>query len=242
MANTVVDTNGDPASYSLAPVWATISGQPAWDLPASGTLTIATNGGSLSSALTASGGTLVLVCAPQFASSTGSAEVFLDISSGGINASRVLVWMTAANELGAQFWWGTGSLFDCRWSPGAPLWTVGDVVTIVARWSNQTTPVLWFNSNQTTSAPTTHLGCMATLPATLTLHSRVDLTLFAAMRVLLFGTYRYPYDDPTILTSWYPVGRNYYATAELTDQAFAPQPLAPGTDLWQVPLTVRVGQ
>jgi hypothetical protein len=193
--------------------------------------------------LVSSGGAIAMTFVPRFPANTGSMETFLDVVS--LSGGSLRLFKSGSCQVDFEVTFSSGSKATARWA--AASWTAAvDAVTIVARFSQVGSPALWFGTGgvlrQSSLCPETQTGSLGTLANTVTLHGNRSNAEYAAGCLLHVGTFRWPYDDPTILSSYFPMGKNYYATAELVDAAFAPSRTSPSVDAWQLALNFRVGQ
>ncbi len=183
---------------------------------------------------------------PREGSNTGSVQVLLDCGSAAGNPNRLTLYKSGSCWVSFKAGTSNGSAQEITWKTAS--WTANvDVVTLIARFSTQGSLDLWYARNGVVNQASEYTstlggGTLGTLPNTVAVCQEQGTANYrCGVNLLHLAMYRYPYDDPTILASYFPVGRNYYDKAELADQAFAPARTSPGVDQWSMTLNVRQG-
>ena len=244
--NTVADQNSEPVSAHLAtPSYHLVLGKIGLVAPASrAAVMFAQNVGSVNAAIVNSTGAVVITAACSFAGNDGLAHTFCHFSAAD-GTRAVILQKNAANQMVCQIQ-DDAAGFHLATVSGTADWPSGAIVTTIVKWTmGQSLGLQVVVSGSPFREATASLS-----GATLTFSSGhlaavggdiFDGNPLTRAVLLAFATYRAAYDDPTILTSHFPLGRNYYSRAEVAERTFNPSRISPGVDAWQWTWTFRQG-
>lgn len=245
-ANTVADQNSEPVSaYAATPSYQMVLGKIGLVAPASrAAVMFSQNVGSVNAAIVNSAGAVLMTVVCSFAGNDGLAHTFWH--AGNVAAGQgVFVQKTSGNQLifSIQDSAGVGTTVTLS---GTFSWPSGTIITAIAKWTvGQSLGLQVVMSGSAirdgaASLPGVILGFANT--HRVAIGAGVDdINPLTRAVLLAFATYRTAYDDPTILTSHFPLGRNYYSRAEVIERTFAPTRIAPSVDAWQWTWTFRQG-
>ena len=245
-ANTVADQNSEPVSaYAATPSYHVVQDKIGLVAPASRAAAMfAQNVGSVNAAIVNSAGAVTMTAVCSFAGNDGLAHTFWQCAAA--NGTRyVAVQKTAANQMIVTIQNDAAELRTATLS-GTFDWPSGAVVTAIAKWTMGQSLGL----QVVVSGSALREGTASLSGTTLTFSSGhraavgadvLDGNPLTRAVLLSFATYRTAYDDPTVLTSHFPLGRNYYSRAEVAERTFNPTRISPGVDAWQWTWTFRQG-
>jgi len=203
-----------------------------------------TNVGSENHTLTHSQGTLVLTAVCSF-TSAGIQRILWDVGCMSAAANGFFLCV----QSGLVRWTGFTSTGN-QWTLAASVnWPSGATVTFIGQWQTTKSMNLYvtvqgsatltatFNQVGSSGIP----GSFTTLANTIVLLSGVGTTAGSLNAVVqLVGHYRYAYDDPSLLASHFPLGKNFYPRCEVLNMtAFAPTRANVTTDLWDIAFSIR---
>ncbi len=185
-------------------------------------------------------GEIVVDWKPAFAGGDSTLHVIVDTTGGN---NRLQLRKTATNTLVLEITDNAGGVKSVA---GSVAWNSGDRVQIVARWDTGGGLALWYAVNggafvQLTTAAGAGTGIITTLPATLYIGANNAGASAALGTYDTVAIFKRAFANPlSVLPSYRPMWRNYFAYAEL-QRAWQPTRVTPGRLIFAWPMLVRQG-
>ena len=250
--NTAADQNFEPVTSIASPQYETTSGQKIGLVQsfaagaAAPVLRFIPNVGSMNAAVVGSEGTIVLTMICSFHRNSSSGHTLWAWGTTGANTHQIAVELNPQRDLAVSFGNPFGTRTRAGWAGPSTgvMWNSGERITFIAQWTTGSSLGFWvITQSATVQAPTESLsGYTFTMPDSIvTIGAALAGASTAPGIILHFATYKKAYLDPTVLSSHFPFGRNYYSRAEVAERTFQPQRVHPGTDLWLWTWSFRQG-